>query len=220
MGDVEGDVGDVEGDEDETRAEDEDEDDYYFNLLRNDLALSMARQALPSSAALIHIIVKDFGFVAFFVYLAEITSPPFRAFFMTFYSFNQVIIHGRLHDAVPRNRVNQMLRNSAMLTVVSFVLAIFIPETPFWLILKDDSEKAEEIFTWIRGGNSDATEFNQMLASSENIASKGIIAYLRSGTFFIGMIFSIFIVICSFNPTVLMEVVLYDFYLTHNEEML
>lgn len=46
MGDVEGDVGDVKGDEDEARAEDEDEDDYYFNLLRNDLALSMARQVM------------------------------------------------------------------------------------------------------------------------------------------------------------------------------
>lgn len=169
--------------------------------------------------SLVHICVKDFGFVIFFIYLAEITSPTFRGFFFTLFSFNQVIMQETMETAVIEKKENQLLRNGVIITSLSFLLALFIPETPFWLASKGNLEKAEETFTWIRAGNSDATEFNQMLANIDTIASKGTIAYITSATFFIGMVFSIFLVICGFNPASLMEAGLHDFYYAYTGNM-
>ncbi|KAK7574374.1 hypothetical protein V9T40_011565 [Parthenolecanium corni] len=87
-------------------------------------------------------------------------------------------------------------------------------QTPFWLTLKNNAEKAEETFRWIRANDpEDMSEFDQMLATAENIIEgKRIIKYLFSRTFAVGVILSSFIVICGVYPCQLMELVIHDLY--------
>ncbi|KAK7575976.1 hypothetical protein V9T40_012262 [Parthenolecanium corni] len=174
--------------------------------------------------SMIHSLLKEIGHVAFYIYLAEITSPKFRAFFMGLYYFYQASIDEEISAALDERRMNRMLRNCAVLATFTSVFAVFVPETPFWLALKSKSDKAEEIFTWIRAGNSGRSEFNQMLTQAKNIQSKGVMKFIKSRTFAIAMIFTSFIVICAFNPCSVIEVIFNDSYFpegsTPNEEQM
>lgn len=162
--------------------------------------------------SMIHFLLREIGHVAFYIYLAEITSPKFRAFFMGLYYFYQASIDEEISAALGERRMNRMLRNCAVLATFTSVFAVFVPETPFWLALKSKSDKAEEIFTWIRAGNSGRSEFNQMLTQAKNIESERVMKFIKSRTFAIAMIFTIFIVICAFNPCYVMEVIFNDSY--------
>ncbi|KAK7574372.1 hypothetical protein V9T40_011563 [Parthenolecanium corni] len=130
--------------------------------------LSGVEKGYPYNLALANAFVRQMSYMSFFIYLAEITSPTFRAFFMGFYLLNENNAHTKVKTAQGEGKVNEMLRDMTVITSLSFLLAIFTPETPFWLTLNGNPNKAEEIFTWIRAGYSDMDEFNQMLSTVED----------------------------------------------------
>ncbi|KAK7574368.1 hypothetical protein V9T40_011559 [Parthenolecanium corni] len=172
----------------------------------------------PYHLSLANAFVREIGYMSFFIYLAEITSPKFRAFFMGFYVLNETIAKKIVFIAQDGRKVYEMFRDVTVITSLSFLLAIFTPETPFWLTLKGNPEKAEEIFTWIRAGYSDMDEFNQMLSTVEDYSGdKRILKRILSRTFIMGFIFSILVSIGTFNPGALMDVVLHDYYSKSDE---
>ncbi|KAK7574371.1 hypothetical protein V9T40_011562 [Parthenolecanium corni] len=175
--------------------------------------LSGVEEIYPYNLSFANAFVRQMGYMSFFIYLAEITSPTFRAFFMGFYVLNDNVAGIKVDTARNEGTVNEMLRDMTVITSLSFLLAIFTPETPFWLTLKGNPENAEEIFTWIRAGYSDMDEFNQMLSTVEDYSGdKRILKRILSQTFIMGFIFSILLILCGFNPCKLMEVVLHDNY--------
>ncbi|KAK7574370.1 hypothetical protein V9T40_011561 [Parthenolecanium corni] len=181
--------------------------------------LSGVEEFYPYNLSLVNVFVRNIGYMSFFIYLAEITSPTFRAFFMGFYVLNENIARIKVDTARNEGKVNKMFRNVTVITSLSFLLAIFTPETPFWLTLKGNPEKAEEIFTWIRAGYSDVDEFNQMLSTIEDYSGdKRILKRILSRTFIVGFIFSILVILCDINPCKLMEVVLHDNYLDYDTQ--
>lgn len=176
--------------------------------------LSGIEEEFTYNMSMAHNLVKEIGYVAFMMYLAEITSPIFRAFFLGLYHFNGAVMGDYLNFEREIIIVYELLRSYLLITIFSFAFALFIPETPFWLTLKNNAEKAEETFRWIRANDpEDMSEFDQMLATAENIIEgKRIIKYLFSRTFAVGVILSSFIVICGVYPCQLMELVIHDLY--------
>lgn len=160
-------------------------------------------------------LVNAIGFVAFFIYMAEIASPIFRAFFMGFYHFNGALTGEMVHETFDEfTDLHPLLRNCFILATLSFLISLFIPETPFWLSVKGKPEKAEETFTWIRANNPDMTEFNLMVARAESVGEEErILRRIFSQSFFVGFMLSIFIVIGGFIPCQLIYAVIYDFYI-------
>ncbi|KAK7574369.1 hypothetical protein V9T40_011560 [Parthenolecanium corni] len=197
-----------------------DPEDVFANLDHEHLVkFQFAKTLYPYNLSLANAFVRDMSYMSFYIYLAEITSPTFRAFFMGFYVLNENIALKKFETAQTEGKVNEMFRDVTVITSLSFLLAIFTPETPFWLTLKGDPEKAEKIFTWIRAGYSDVDEFNQMLNTVEDYSGdKRILKRILSRTFIVGFIFSILVILCDINPCILMEIVLHDYYFKSAKE--
>lgn len=171
---------------------------------------------VPYSVSLVYKFVKEFSLVTYIIYMAEITSPTFRAFFLGFYSFQEIGVRKEMKTASEGGTMNLMIRNLAIVNGFAFLLACFVPETPFFIIFKDDQEKSEETLRWLRTDdpNANILEFNQMLATAENIKMSGFGQRIVSRTFILGLIFSCFLILCDFDPCTTMNAYLNDLYLT------
>lgn len=165
----------------------------------------------PYYLVLEYVFVSEFSLAPYLIYLAEITSPTFRAFFIGLYVFEGTGIKGM--KLVPRELpMKRVFRYCAIVTSFSLILALFLPETPFFVMLKGNREKAEETFSWLRAGDSNTRELHQMTARAENITEyKELRQTLVSRTFLLGLIFSCFIVICTFDPCAIIQAFLNDF---------
>lgn len=160
-----------------------------------------------------HIFAKDFSLVPYLIYVAEVASPGFRVFFMGLFWVEATAVEREMVTALIEKRINAMIRNCAIVTGFSLLLTVILPETPFFVMLRGDVEKAEETFSWLRAGNTNAVEFDQMIARAENITDdNGFMPHLFSRTFILGLIFSCFIVLYSFSPCQMLETFVHDFY--------
>lgn len=172
---------------------------------------------------LLHYIISQASFVAYFIYVAEITSPTNRAFFMALFWFYEILIQGPVATAQEQNAMNRMFLFGTVAATLSSVIAFFIPETPFWLTVKGDPEKAEETFKWLRAGDSDAAEFDLMIATAKSFIELRNMQPVRklytilTPTFAIAVVFSISLVMGSFSPCHLINAVMYSQHLYYRK---
>nr|CAH7739006.1 unnamed protein product [Callosobruchus chinensis] len=103
------------------------------------------------------------------VYLGETTEPKHRGFFLAgisfAISFGLFLIH--LLGTYLHWQLTALL--SALISLISFMLLLFVPESPSWLAKKNKQEKAKHAFHWCRGYSEDAEkELNIMLQRQED----------------------------------------------------
>lgn len=174
------------------------------------------KNSVPYYLSLLHVFVIDFSLLTYSIYLAEITSPTFRAFFIVLYLFEEIGVEKKIQTALgdTESGIYQMFRDCAIVTSFSLLLSMFVPETPFFVMLKGNPEKAEETFRWLRGGASNTSEFRQMIARAENITETNLFQqHIVSKTFILGLMFSFFLLLCVFEPCVALNTFLNDFYI-------
>ncbi|CAH1977801.1 unnamed protein product [Acanthoscelides obtectus] len=102
------------------------------------------------------------------VYLGETAEPKHRGFFLAgisfAISFGLFLVH--LLGTYLHWQMTALL--SALISLTSFMLLLFVPESPSWLAKKNRQEKAKHAFHWCRGYSDDAVkELNIMLQRQE-----------------------------------------------------
>lgn len=91
------------------------------------------------------------SFIVMVVYVVEVAQPSLRAFFIAaifpFFAFG---LMARLYI-----HKTTILLPAIAVQIIAFVLALFAPESPYWLASRGKPEAAEEEFTWLRYGGDD-----------------------------------------------------------------
>lgn len=143
------------------------------------------------------------------VYNSEIPQPDLRGFFCGFVNvtFNTGILISHCFGIMFSWRISLAL--CAIFPILCFIFTLFIPESPNWLILNGNPEKARKIFFNLRGYNDQSHhEFETLLNRRENNVQRierGTLSNLFSKTFFIpsGILITMFTVqICTGNDLI------------------
>lgn len=99
------------------------------------------------------------------VYTAEITHPDFRGVTSAFYSVQ--LSTGLLYGFLLGYFIDDWRLVTGLMALPSlalFILSLFIPDSPYWLVEKNQCEKARNELKWLRGSESDfETEFLEIL---------------------------------------------------------
>lgn len=111
------------------------------------------------------------------VYMGEISDPKYRALFLGGISLSIAIGVFIAHILGTFLTWKLTAAISSVLPLFCYVLIVFVPESPTWLLAKDDIEKAERAFKWFRGNGIEAIDefqamVNRHLADKNERASK------------------------------------------------
>ncbi|GAB6025927.1 Facilitated trehalose transporter Tret1 [Chamberlinius hualienensis] len=100
------------------------------------------------------------------VYISEISPPKIRGILMSFHELALNIGVLLMYVIGIFIRWDWLAIFCAALLALMAVLMLFIPETPRWLIMKNNILEAEKTLQWLRGENVDNTEEIQNIIES------------------------------------------------------
>ncbi|XP_061724713.1 facilitated trehalose transporter Tret1-like [Cydia pomonella] len=104
------------------------------------------------------------------VYLGEYTSPSHRGVFLATISFGQAL--GTLfgHSVGSFLAWQDMALLCSGLSLISFAITVFTPESPSWLALEGRFGECRKAFRWLRGDNEEE-ELNKMIQERQHFDS-------------------------------------------------
>lgn len=103
--------------------------------------------------------------VCVFVYVAEVASPKWRAFFISLYFLIYQVAY-LLGDAFAgQPKIANFVCMAT--TTASLVLSFLVPESPYWLTLAGDRAAGQHSFQYLRPGAADAAEGRELLARAD-----------------------------------------------------
>ncbi|XP_044728275.1 facilitated trehalose transporter Tret1-like [Chrysoperla carnea] len=99
-------------------------------------------------------IADGITYTAVLVYVGEIASCRIRGFLASFISVI-LLFSGLIVNSVgPFVSIQTMAFIGASVPLVQLILCIFLPESPYYLLMKEDTKAAKESLQYLRGGNS------------------------------------------------------------------
>ena len=102
------------------------------------------------------------------VYNAEVAHPDLRGTLSALYPIQLAL--GLLLTFTLGHFIENFTLYCLLLSIPSivyFVLSLFIPESPFWLISKDKEEEAVKVLKWLRQNDDVQKEFEEIKAKKE-----------------------------------------------------
>lgn len=157
--------------------------------------------------------VNEFSTLVFHLYIAEIANTTFRAFFLGFFQVIYSLGNFCTLKFIAVNKLNELLLYAMVVAGCSSFISIFIPESPFWLAAKGETETAEQNYVWIKAGNLDATEFDLILDAAQGSEEQGaVLKGILSRAFVICCTFVIFLYICGVDACHAQSVAVTGFY--------
>ncbi|XP_044728274.1 facilitated trehalose transporter Tret1-like [Chrysoperla carnea] len=99
-------------------------------------------------------IADGITYTAVLVYVGEIASCRIRGFLASFISVI-LLFSGLIVNSVgPFVSIQTMAFICAVVPLVQLILCIFLPESPYYLLMKEDTKAAKESLQYLRGGDS------------------------------------------------------------------
>lgn len=119
------------------------------------------------------------------VYVTEASQPSWRALFvgLFFTPFLLAIFLGRCFLPAP-----SCLSAAIITQIFSVAMSMLAPETPYWLALKGEREAAEQMYTYLRAGLGDPSEFEAMVDTAAVDAEERGILNLATPAFCVPLV--------------------------------
>lgn len=92
------------------------------------------------------------------VFIGETCDPRYRGILLGGISFAVSLGILIVHLCGTFLHWQQTATICSFFPLLCFIIVIFVPESPSWLLSKGDVEKAKEAFVWLRGSSPEATE--------------------------------------------------------------
>lgn len=149
----------------------------------------------------IYYVGRRFLFVSADVFVAEMAEPRYRALIIGIHFFGYDCGHGVVAAVLPE-RSRFPLVVALLIIIPSLVLSLLATETPYWLALQGEPDRAEQIYRSLRGSNADEAEFEEMLAAAEVDADRkmlGVGPNVFTWEFFAPWMLVIFMMLGVFN---------------------
>lgn len=122
--------------------------------------------------------------VSIFVYVAEVTSPKWRAFIISLYFLIYQIAFFLGDVFADKLKICNFFCMATITTTL--VLSYLIPESPYWLVMADERFLAEQNFQYLRAGSSSPAEAGELFAKAEMDAAdkrRGMMTNILSARF-------------------------------------
>lgn len=189
----------------------------YLLLILLEYSSSILSDNNLHAPAMIGLGLNSFATSVSMFYVAEISTATFRAFFLGFNlttSYAVEIVKPKTADA---QQIQQLLIICAILSFLSSLVSIIVPETPYYLALRGNLREAKAVFTWIRVGRL-TDEYESMINKVQDTMEKeGIIKKISSSAFVVCMILSMSLKIFNYNGCALQQQLLVQLYLNKKQ---
>ncbi|XP_014239534.1 facilitated trehalose transporter Tret1-like [Cimex lectularius] len=117
---------------------------------------------------IIHGIALAISFTVVPMYIAEVAEPKIRGVLAG--QFQSMWYLGCLYAYIsgPYLSYNNYVYVCAIVPVICSILFLYIPESPYYLLMANNEEKASESLSWLRGGCDFKFEFQRIKESVEH----------------------------------------------------